>query len=193
LVVSWPRSVGQEPLYYNALNTGRPPGDVDLTHPPNDIVSKYVSRYLDEQNSPQFPFGYGGSYTSYSYGATTISARQLNAATLNQQLSAGQLAQTSMTAQATVTNTGSRAGEEIVQLYIQLKGTSVAEPVRMLKGFQRVTLAPGEAKQVKFELKPEAFAIWNDHNQFAVETAKVNVWISPDSAHGSPAQGEIVP
>jgi beta-glucosidase len=193
LVVSWPRSVGQEPLYYNALNTGRPPGDVDLTHPPTDIVSKYVSRYLDEQNSPQFPFGYGESYTSYSYGATTISARQLNAATLNQHLSAGQPGQTAMTAHATVTNTGSRAGEEIVQLYIQLKGTSVAEPVRMLKGFQRVTLAPGEAKQVKFELKPEEFAIWNDHNQFEVETAKVNVWISPDSAHGSPAQAEILP
>jgi len=88
LVVSWPRSVGQEPLYYNALSTGRPPGDVDLTHPPTDVVSKYVSRYLDEQNSPQFPFGYGLSYTSYSYGATTINAQKLNAAMLNHHLSA---------------------------------------------------------------------------------------------------------
>ena len=98
-----------------------------------------------------------------------------------------------MTAEAEVTNTGSRPGEEVVQLYIQLLGTSVAEPVRMLKGFQTVSIAPGETKKVKFELKPEAFAIWNDRNQFAAEAAKVNVWISPDSAHGSAAEAEIQP
>src|SRR6266567_432225 len=178
LVVSWPRTVGQEPLYYNALNTGRPPGDVDLTRPPTDIASKYVSRYLDEQNSPQFPFGYGGSYTSYSYGATTISAQRLSAGTLNQDLRTGADGVAVMTAETEVTNTGSRVGEEIVQLYIRLEGTSLAEPVRMLKGFQRVALAPGETKKVRFELKPEAFAIWNDRNELAVETAKLNVWIS---------------
>jgi beta-glucosidase len=193
LVVSWPRSVGQEPLYYNALNTGRPPGNVDLTRPPTDIVSKYVSRYLDEQNSPQFPFGYGDSYTSYSYGPTTISTKRLSASTLNHDLSAGENVATAITAEAKVTNTGSRAGDETVQLYVQLQGTSVAEPVRMLKGFQKVTLAAGESKQVHFELKPEAFAIWDDHNQFAVEAAKVNIWISPDSVRGSAAQAEIQP
>ena len=80
-----------------------------------------------------------------------------------------------------------------MQLYIQLQGTSVAEPVRMLKGFQTVHIAPGETKKVRFDLKPETFAIWNDRNQFAAEAAKVNIWISPDSAHGSPAQAEIVP
>ena len=83
LVVSWPRSVGQEPLYYNHLNTGRPPGDTDLTRPPANIAERYVSRYIDEQNTPQFPFGYGGSYTSFSYGATTISTQRLSAAALN--------------------------------------------------------------------------------------------------------------
>jgi beta-glucosidase len=98
-----------------------------------------------------------------------------------------------MTAEADVTNTGSRAGEEVVQLYIQLQGTSVAGPIRALKGFQTVAIAPGETKKVKFELKPEAFAMWNDRNQFAAEPAKVNVWISPDSAHGSPAQAEMLP
>jgi len=190
LVVSWPRSVGQEPLYYNSLNTGRPPGDVDLTHPPTEIVSKYVSRYIDEQNTPQFPFGYGGSYTSLSYGTTTISTRRLSAAVLNKGLSAGASA---LTAEAEVSNTGSRAGEEVVQLYIQLRGISVAEPVRMLKGFQTVAIAPGETKTVKFELRPEAFAIWNARNEFAAEPAKVKVWISPDSAHGSPAEAEIQP
>ena len=69
----------------------------------------------------------------------------------------------------------------------------MAEPVRMLRGFQTVALAPGETKKVKFELKPEAFAIWNDHNQFAAEPAKLTVWVSPDSAHGTAATAEIAP
>jgi beta-glucosidase len=193
LVVSWPRSVGQEPLYYNALNTGRPPGDVDLTRPPTDIVSKYVSRYLDELNSPQFPFGYGGSYSSFSYGPTTISVQSLHASALNRSLNSGLQAATTMTAEADVTNTGTRPGEEVVQLYVALRGTSVAQPVRALKGFQSISIAPGETKKVRFELKPETWAIWNDHNQFAAEPAKVTVWIAPDSAHGSPAQAEIIP
>lgn len=191
LVVSWPRSVGQEPLYYNHLDTGRPPGNTDLTHPPADVAGKYVSRYIDEQNTPQFPFGYGGSYTTFIYGTTSISAQHLSAAALNKSLSGG--SDVAMTAETEIKNTGSRAGEEIVQVYIQLLGTSVAEPVRMLKGFQTVSIAPGETKKVKFELKPQVFAIWNDRNQFAAEAAKVNVWISPDSAQGSPAQAEIVP
>jgi len=193
LVVSWPRSVGQEPLYYNALNTGRPPGDTDLTTPPADITAKYLSRYIDEQNSPQFPFGYGGSYTTFSYGTTTISTHNLSAAALNKGLGARASTSIALTAEADISNTGSRTGDEVVQLYIQLRGTSVAEPVRALKGFQTVSLAPGETKRVKFELKPEAFAIWNDQNQFAAEPAKVSVWISPDSAHGAPAQADIVP
>ncbi len=166
---------------------------MDLTRPPTDIVSKYVSRYLDEQNSPQFPFGYGGSYTTYSYGPTTISTQRMSAGMLNKSLHTAGEGSAAMTAEAEVRNTGSRAGEETVQLYIRLQGTSVAEPVRMLKGFQSVTIAPGETKKVKFELKPEAFAIWNDRNQFAVEATTVNVWISPDSAHGTAAEAEIAP
>jgi beta-glucosidase len=193
LVVSWPRSLGQEPLYYNHLNTGRPAGDMDLTRPPSEVADRYLSRYIDEQNTPQFPFGYGGSYTSFSYGAPTISTPRLSAAALNKRLGPGESGATAMTAEAEVTNTGSRPGAEVVQLYIQLRGTSVAEPVRMLKGFQTISIAPGETKKVRFELMSEAFAIWNDRNQFAAEPAKVNVWISPDSAQGSPAQAEILP
>jgi beta-glucosidase len=193
LVVSWPRSVGQEPLYYNALNTGRPADGTDLTRPPSDVATRYLSRYIDEQNTPQFPFGYGESYTTYSYGAPTISTRQLSAADLNKALNGASRSTAAMTVEADVTNTGSRAGDEVVQLYIRLHGTSVAEPVRMLKGFQTVTINPGETKRVNFELKPEAFAIWNDRNQFAVEPAKLTVWVSPDSAHGTPVEAQILP
>jgi beta-glucosidase len=193
LVVSWPRSVGQEPLYYNALSTGRPPGKIDLTRPPTDVESKYVSRYIDEQDTPQFPFGYGGSYTTFGYGPTEVSKTQLSAAELNQGLSSGAGTRESLTIEAAVSNTGSLAGEELVQLYVRVQGTSTAQPVRALKGFQRIALASGETKKVTFKLAPDAFAIWNDHNQFAVEPAKVTVWISPDSASGSEAKLEILP
>jgi len=193
LVVSWPRSVGQEPLYYNALNTGRPPGNVDLTQPPHDVATRYVSRYIDEVNSPQFPFGYGGSYTTYSYGQTKVNKTQLSATDLNQGLSGKAAASTALIVEAEVSNTGSRAGEEIVQLYVRLQGTSTAQPVRALKGFQHIILASGETKKVTFNLGPEAFALWNASNEFAVESSKVTLWISPDSAHGTGAALEILP
>jgi beta-glucosidase len=193
LVVSWPRSVGQEPLYYNALNTGRPPDNVDLTQPPRDVPSKYVSRYIDEPNSPQFPFGYGLSYTTFAYGQTKVSNTQLIAAKLNRNLNAKAGATVALIAEAEVSNTGSRAGEEIVQLYVRLQGTSTAQPVRALKGFQHIVLAPGETRMVKFNLGPEAFALWNASNQFAVEPSKVTVWISPDSVSGTGAALEIGP
>jgi beta-glucosidase len=193
LVVSWPRSVGQEPLYYNALNTGRPADKADLSKPPSTGDDKYVSRYIDEQNSPQFPFGYGLSYSSFRYGQTELNAKQLKASDLRAALPAGVQPKTVLTASAEVSNTGSRAGDEVVQVYIRLEGTSVAQPVRALKGFQRVSLAPGETRNVRFALAPDAFALWNDRNQFAVEAAKVTVWIGPDSAHGSAAAVEILP
>ncbi len=185
LVVSWPRSVGQEPLYYNALNTGRPAAAFDLSKPPmGGGDEKYVSRYIDQQNSPQYPFGYGLSYTSFSYGPLQLGAHELSATALNQALQQGPGKQV-LTASSEVTNTGSRAGVEVVQLYVGLRGTSVAQPVRALAGFQRVTLAPGESKQVSFELGPEAFALWDAQQHFAVESSSARVWISADSAHGA--------
>ena len=173
------------------MNTGRPTGNADLSHPPATADDRYLSRYIDEQNSPQFPFGYGASYTSFAYGMTTLSKSKLSAATLNQNLKAK--AEAVVRVEADVSNTGSRPGEEVVELYIRLRGTTTAQPVRALKGFRRVALAPGETQKVTFDLKPEAFAIWNDRNQFAAEAAKLSVWISPDSAHGTAAEMEIVP
>jgi beta-glucosidase len=194
LVVSWPRSVGQEPLYYNALSTGRPAtGNFDLSHVPMDVPSKYISRYLDEQNTPQFPFGYGGSYTTFGYGPTQISKSTLSAAELNHGLSTTSGSRELLTVEAMVSNTGARDGEELVQLYVGLRGTSTAQPVRALKGFQRIALAAGEGKKVTFNLSADAFAIWNDRNQFAVEPAKVTVWIAPDSSSGSGSPLEILP
>lgn len=192
LVVSWPRSVGQEPLYYNELSTGRPPGNVDLTRPPYDTESKYVSRYIDEQNSPQFSFGYGLTYTTFKYGDTRVSTTKLSAGDLNKSLSS-YLKKTVVEVEATVSNTGSRSTEETAQVYVRLQGTSTTQPVRALKGFQHVSLAPGETKTVKFELGPEAFAFWTATNTFAVEPSKVTIWISPDSAHGAETALDILP
>jgi beta-glucosidase len=193
LVVSWPRSVGQEPLYYDALNTGRPGGNIDMTHPPKNSDEKFVSRYIDEQTSPQFSFGFGLSYTDYRYGTLQTDKKQLSAKSLNDDLHAGgRAAGASVTVSAEITNTGTRAGEETVQLYLRLRGTSVALPVRALSGFQRIALAPGETKKATFVLGAEAFAFWNDQNTFAAEPALVTLWVGPDSAHGSEATLQII-
>lgn len=192
LVVSWPRSVGQEPLYYNAVSTGRPTRDVDLTHPPKNGDEKYVSRYIDEQNSPQFPFGFGLSYTTFRYEHPSIDKTTLSAKNLNDQVHAREKpVNTALNVSAEITNTGTRPGEETVQLYVRLQGTSVALPVRALVGFQRISLGPGETKGVKFSLGPEAFAFWNDQNKFAAEPARVTLWVGPDSSRGVQAALEI--
>jgi beta-glucosidase len=192
LPVTWPRSVGQEPLYYNALNTGRPAGNAELTKPPWEGSDKFVSRYIDEQNSPQFPFGYGLTYTSFSYGPTQASSAQVSAGTLNAGLQdAKHPSNPGLTVSAEITNSGKRASDETVQLYIRLEGTSTAQPIRALKGFQQVKLAPGETRRVTFRLGPDAFALWDDQNRYVVEPARLKIWISPDSAHGSEATLEI--
>ncbi|PYT97021.1 MAG: beta-glucosidase [Acidobacteria bacterium] len=192
LTVSWPRSVGQEPLYYNALSTGRPAGKVDLTRPPRTGNEKYVSRYIDEQNSPQFPFGFGMSYTTFRYGNLHVDKTQIGAKSLNEDLLGRETRQSAaLSASADVTNTGTHPGVETVQCYLRFQGTSVAQPVRALTKFQRITLAPGETRKVTFLLGPNAFAIWNDQQKFAVEPAKVTLWIASDSAQGLQATLEI--
>jgi len=192
LTVSWPRAVGQIPIYYNALNTGRPAGNRDLTRPPKDAAEKYASRYIDELNAPQFPFGYGLSYTDISYGLPEITAKKLSAKTLNADLrKSSSDAKPVLTVTANVSNTGKTADDEVVQLYVRLQGTSVAEPVRKLKGFQRVALAPGETKKVTFSLGADSFALWDIRNEYTVEPSLVHIWVSPDSSRGEAVELEI--
>lgn len=186
LTATFPRSVGQEPLYYNALSTGRPVGNVDLSHPPTSGLEKYHSRYIDELNAPLYPFGFGLSYSSFEFTNPQVSAGAASAKALN--ANGAPLKVT-----ATVKNTSDRPGEEVVQFYIRQRGTSVARPVRELKGFQKVALGAGESKQVEFKLGREELAFWNIDMKNVVEPAKVQVWIAGDSASGTPAEFEIKP
>ena len=181
LTVSMPRSVGQEPLYYDALNTGRPADGIDLSRPPSNNGEKYHSRYVDEPNAALFPFGYGLSYTKFSYSPLELSTSQLSASGLNQKTARA------LRVSTTVSNTGSRSGEEIVELYLRLRGTSIALPVKQLEGFRKVTLAAGESKRVEFTVGRDELVFWNIDMQDLVEPANATVWIGPSSAEGESA------
>ncbi len=183
--VSFPRSVGQEPIYYNHLNTGRPSLHVDLTRPPRSLEEKYVSRYLDEQNLPLFPFGFGLSYTRFEYSPLLLSSTSLSARRINSGAEA-------LRVQVEVRNAGDHDGVEIVQLYVNQRGTSVARPVRELKGFRRVPLRAGESKRIEFVLGRQDLAFWNLEMKKVAEPALVKVWVGPDSASGSSAEFQIV-
>jgi beta-glucosidase len=184
LTTSFPRAVGQEPLYYNHFNTGRPTRDTDLTHPPKSFAEKFLSRYIDEQNSPLYPFGYGLTYSTVSYSPTSVSAVNLSAKSVN----AGT---EKLTVSAEVKNIGSRATEEVVQLYIRQVNTSVVRPVRELKGFRRVSLAPGASQKVEFTMGRDELKFWGLDMKDQVEPAALTVWIAPDSASGQPASVAI--
>lgn len=185
LTVSFPRAVGQEPLYYNALNTGRPADGVDLSHRPKNSGERYHSRYIDELNAPLFPFGFGLSYTQFAYSPVTLSAATLSARALNSGAAAPLLVS------AEVKNLGNRAGTEVVQLYLREQGTSVARPVRELKGFERITLPPGESRRVEFKIGRDELRFWNTDMKDVVEPARVTVWVGPNSAEGSQARFDI--
>jgi beta-glucosidase len=183
LTVSVPRSVGQVPLYYNALNTGRPRSDpIGLGSTKPDPY--YITGYIDERNTPLYPFGYGLTYTSFSYSKVTVDATTISAKSVNEGSS-------SLTVSAEIRNTGTRAGTEVAQLYIRLRGTSVARPVRELKGFQRVALAPGESRRLEFTLGRRELSFWNIGLKDVAEPGSLYVWVAPDSTRGDPARVEI--
>ncbi len=178
LTVSMPRSVGQEPVYYNHLSTGRPADNPDF--PAKQGEEKFRSRYIDEEVSPLFPFGYGLSYTRFEYSPITLSVQSLSAGALN---SGSQALRVSVE----VKNVGDRDGVEVAQLYIGQRGTSVARPVRELKGFERIALRAGESRRVEFTLGKKELAFWNADMKEVVEPATVTVWVAPDCQSGTPA------
>jgi beta-glucosidase len=169
LPVTFPRSVGQVPIYYNHKNTGRPP----------DAANKYSSKYVDIPWTPLYPFGYGISYTKFKVSNLRLSAQQVP---LNGRLMV----------QADVENTGSRTGDEVVQVYIHRVASSVTPPVKELKGFERVSLKPGEKRTVQFALGPEEFGFINRQMRFVVEPGKVEVFVGSSSEEVIGAKFELV-
>jgi beta-glucosidase len=181
LTVTFPRGLGQVPIYHSVLNTGRPAVGLDLTRPPTNGNEKFKSRYIDEQNTPLYPFGFGLTYATFEYSATQSAAQQVNVAELN--AGRGQINVT-----ADVKNTSSRAGEEVVQLYIALRGTSAARPVRELKAFRRVALGPGESKRLEFTIGRNELSIWQRDTTYTVEPAELTLWIAPNAQAGTPVK-----
>jgi beta-glucosidase len=175
LPVSLPRSVGQEPLYYAQLPTGRP-AHGDLSHLPREAGEKFMSRYMDEQNSALFPFGWGLSYTRFTYSQPTVSRAQLP---LGELLAAGR--KPAVTVSVDVKNSGSVAGTEVVQLYIRNTAASLSQPVRELKGFARVTLAPGESMRVDFPLGFDELNFYNAEVKRTVEPTTYKIWVGGSS------------
>lgn len=158
LPMTFPRSVGQVPIYYNHMSTGRP-GPIDLV---------FWSHYGDESNKPLYPFGYGLSYTSFSYSNLTIS----DADKANIKVS------------ITVTNTGKTDGEEVTQLYIHDKIASVVRPVKELKGFSKLSLKAGQSKEVRFILTAAELGFYNNEGVFVVEPGDFDVMVGGNSAEG---------
>jgi beta-glucosidase len=172
---SFPRAVGQEPLYYAQLPTGRPASG-DLSRMPRNPLEKFMSRYIDEENSALFPFGWGLSYTRFSYSQPTVSRGEVP---LQEVLASGHTPVTKVGVD--VKNTGSVAGTEVVQLYIRNTVASVEQPVRELKGFARVTLAPGEQKHVDFPLGFDELNFYNVEMQRTVEHTIYKIWVGGSS------------
>jgi beta-glucosidase len=160
LSMSFPRNVGQIPVYYNHKNTGRP-----LT---GKWFAKFQSNYIDVPNDPLYPFGYGLSYTQFEYGTIELSAKQLKG---NQTL----------TVTVPVKNTGKYAGKEVVQLYIRDEVGSITRPVQELKGFNKIELAPGETKNVSFNITPELLKFYNGDLKFDWESGDFQIMIGTNS------------
>jgi beta-glucosidase len=169
LTVSFPRTVGQIPVYYNHRNTGRPPQNEAVGIPMGTPQSPtdYNSKFIDVHSTPFLAFGHGLSYTTFAYSDLKVTAP------------AGQ--DGVLTVSATLTNTGSRDGVEVAQLYTRDPAASLTRPVRELKGFQRVALKPGEAQTVTFTLPARELGFFNEDGVFIVEPGQFHVWIGGSS------------
>ena len=161
LTMTFPKNVGQIPLYYNHKNTGRP-------LPEGKWFEKFRSNYLDVDNEPLYPFGYGLSYTTFEYGNITLSKP-----TMEQN--------ESVTASVTVTNTGTRDGAEVVQLYIRDLVGSITRPVKELKGFEKVFIKAGESKTISFKITPELLRFYDYDLNYVTEPGDFDIMIGGNS------------
>ena len=161
LTMSMPKTTGQAPLYYNHLNTGRPVAD-------NASFAKFASNALDVSNGALYPFGYGLSYTTFSYSDVTLSANEM-------------AKNGSVTATVTVTNTGKRDADEVVQLYVHDLVASIARPVKELKGFERIHLAAGESKTVTFTIGVDQLSFYNADLKKVVEPGDFDIMVGSNS------------
>jgi beta-glucosidase len=168
LVVSFPRTIGQIPVYYSYDSTGRPESN-----------QKWTSKYLDEVSSPLYSFGYGLSYTTFEYGDLAINKLKIKK-------------DEKIKVSASITNTGKLEGEEIVQLYIRDLTSGVIRPVKELKGFKKIALKPGEKKTVEFELGPNEFSFLDKNMKRIVEPGTFSVWIAKNSDEGLEGSFEII-
>jgi beta-glucosidase len=159
LPLSWPRSVGEIPTYYNHKNTGRP-----------SAPDRWHTGYLDQSPTPLFPFGFGLTYTTFKYSDLKTEHSVATDGTLH--------------VSAKIENTGKRAATEVVQLYVHDRVAPTSRPVRELKGFQRVSLAPGEHKTVEFAVKANNIGSYDPAIHWIVPTGTYDVWVAPDSASG---------
>jgi len=170
LPVTFPRVLGQVPLYYNHRNTGRPP----------DVNNKFSSKYIDVPVTPRYPFGFGLSYTTFAYSNLKLSAARARASD-------------SITATVTVANTGNREGTEVVQLYVRDEVASVSRPVRELKAFRRVTLKPGESRSVDLRIALKDLWFYGLDMKPVVEPGTFRVFVGANSAEGLEATFECIP
>ncbi|TBN05382.1 glycosyl hydrolase [Hyunsoonleella flava] len=161
LPLTFPRTLGQVPIYYNMKNTGRP-------IPPDNPHEDYKSHYLDAPNTPLYPFGHGLSYTTFDYSDVKLSSKTIGFSD-------------TLTASATITNTGDYDGHEVVQLYIHDKVGSLTRPVKELKGFKKIFLKKGESKTVSFDVTVEDLKYYNANNTFDVEPGEFEIAIKGSS------------
>lgn len=169
LPVSFPRSVGQVPIYYNFKNTGRP----------TNSSNHYTSKYIDAPNTPLYPFGYGLSYTTFSYKNLALSPKKI-------------ATDGAVKVTVNVTNSGNRDGEEVVQMYIRDEVGSVTRPVKELRGFKKIALKAGETKSVKFALEPADLAMYNREMKWVVEPGLFRVFVGTNSAENLEDEFEVV-
>lgn len=172
LPMTFPKTEGQIPIYYNHYSTGRPAKD------DNDKI--YVSAYIDLANNPEYPFGYGLSYSKFDISNLQISASQM-------QINGGKL-----DVSVDVKNTGNFDGEEVVQLYIRDLVGSVVRPVRELKGFQKIMLQKGETRKITFQLKPEDLKFYNDKLEYINEPGQYEIYVGNSSVGGLKGAFELV-